>query len=46
MQRGLGLAKRQERKRAATAVARKLAAVMLRMLQDTTSFQPKPAAVA
>jgi transposase len=43
---GLGLAKRLGRKRAVTAVARKLAVVMLRMLQDTTSFQPKPAAVA
>ena len=43
---GLALARRLGRKRAVTAVARKLAVVMLRLLKDTTSFQPRPEAIA
>jgi transposase len=43
---GLALARRLGRKRAVTAVARKLAVVMLRLLKDTTSVQPRPEAIA
>jgi transposase len=42
---GLGLAKRLGRKRAVTAVARKLAVVMLRLLKDATGFHPRPEAI-
>jgi transposase len=42
----LALAKRRGRRRAVTALARKLAVVMLRLLKDSTVFTPVPEAVA